>query len=116
MAWEMQSQYEQYIIPSIQKAMESHGDEAAQLEWVVERYADAHYTGGPLSLWRGYAVEARDIAARVDIGTLIEAIADKVCEHRLTTTGAHEVYLGDIDCQCIEWCTEEEMLQWWANN
>lgn len=106
--WELQSQMHQYVRPSIWHYAQTTPDPE---EWLKERYADQRWkeeTGDT-----GYEAlinQAKDLPGDV----LLDEVTNSAIEYAGTTNGGHELYLDSWTR--IPWCTEEQMLDWYANS
>jgi hypothetical protein len=109
MAWELQSQYHQYIPPSIYKAAEAEDDPH---QWLANVYADQHWDED-----HGADAYDRRVDKALDLpqDVLINAITDFAIEHvSATTNGSWEVYLDRGYWISVPWCTEDELQEWWG--
>jgi hypothetical protein len=108
MAWELQSQYHQYIPPSVWKAAQ---DDEDPHKWLAIVFANQRWNSD-----HGYSAYDRLVDKGLDLpeDVLIQAITDFAIEVGLVTNGSWEVYLSEGGWDCIAWCTEDEMLEWWS--
>jgi len=107
--WTLQEHYMPLVEPSVRAAMAAQDDPRA---WLIDRYVDACTDldtaapglGGSLAAFDATRAAAQDIPDDV----LIDAIVDKVAEHRCATNGHHAFYAGDGDCLTIDFIDADE--------
>lgn len=109
MAWELQSQYHQYIPPSIAKAAEAEDDPH---QWLATIFANQRWNED-----HGYDAYDRWVDKGLDLpqDVLIDAITEHaINEVSAVTNGSWEVYLTRGGWDSVPWCSDDELLEWWS--
>lgn len=116
MTWELQSNMHTYVLPSIMLAFH-RGVPADRDTWLCERYADAKVPVCATDMDADAWTEAKEDAESLltsSVALVAERVADMAIAAGNVTNGAHEVYLGDVDCHSVPWCSEEQMQAYHA--
>jgi hypothetical protein len=108
MAWEMQSQYQQYVAPSIQSwVLEAAKEKGCDPVEIALGLLEEQMHGDDRCDFEG----DKDVFEQLPLDSLLTIICMNV---DTMTNGAHAFCIGSGGWVTIPVCSEEQMLEYWA--